>query len=66
MDKVVNQIVTALEAQGFETKEHRSGRVSVYRAGVFVAQLPARFRPGTGLANALAPLRRAGFRWPAS
>lgn len=67
MDKVVNQIVKALIAQGFDVIETKSGRLQVVnRDGDWIASIPSRFKAGTGLANALAPLRRAGFRWPAS
>ena len=65
MDKVVSQIVKALEAQGFDVIETKNGRLQVVnRDGDWVASIPSRFKAGTGLDNALAPLRRAGFRWP--
>jgi len=64
MDKVVRQIVKALSAQGFDVIEARKGRLRVYLGAEYVATLPARFRPGSGLDNALAQLKRAGFRWP--
>lgn len=65
MDKVVSQIVKALIEQGFDVVETKSGRLQVVnRDGDWVASIPRRFKAGTGLDNALAPLRRAGFRWP--
>lgn len=65
MDKVVRQIVKALDEQGFDVIETKSGRLQVVtREGDWVASIPSRFKAGSGLDNALAPLRRAGFRWP--
>ena len=66
MDKVVKKIVEALDEQGFDVLEAKSGRLLVYREGVFISALPQRFKSGTGLDNGLAPLRRAGFLWPPS
>jgi len=65
MDKVVRLIVKALIEQGFDVIETKSGRLQVVAPdGNWVASLPSRFKAGSGLSNALAPLRRAGFRWP--
>jgi hypothetical protein len=67
MDKVVRQIVKALSKQGFDVVETKSGRLEVVnREGDWIATIPSRFKAGSGLDNALAPLRRAGFRWPPS
>lgn len=64
MDKVVKQIVKALGDQGFDVVGTKNGRLMVYREGTWIATLPNRIKGGTGLDNGLAPLRRAGFRWP--
>jgi hypothetical protein len=66
MDKVVKEIVKALGEQGFDVIETKNSRLRVYLGPEYVTTLPTRFRAGTGLANGLAPLRRAGFIWPAS
>ena len=66
MDKVVKEIVKALGAQGFDVVETKSGRLMVFLDGQYVGNLSKRLKAGTGLANGLAPLRRAGFIWPVS
>lgn len=64
MDKVVKEIVRALGEQGFDVMETKNARLRVYLGSEYVGTIPMRFKGGTGLANGLAPLRRAGFIWP--
>jgi hypothetical protein len=64
MQKDLAKIVKALEAQGFTTRVTTKGHVTVYRDGVLVATFSGSPSDWRAMRNALAPLRRAGFRWP--
>lgn len=64
MDKDLRKIIKALEAQGFETEMTKKGHIVVTRDGELIATFsgtPSDFR---SIRNSLAPLKRAGFRWP--
>jgi biotin operon repressor len=60
MDKDLRKIVKALEAQGFEVETTSKGHIVVTRDGVLIATAS----DWRSIRNGLAPLRRAGFRWP--
>lgn len=64
MDKDLRKIVKALEAQGFEVVTTAKGHLMVSRDGEVVAVLAGTASDWRSLRNGLAPLRRAGFRWP--
>jgi len=64
MDKDLKKIVKALKAQGYETEMTRKGHLMVYRDGHLVAVLPGNVGDWRALKNAIAALRRVGFRWP--
>jgi hypothetical protein len=64
MDKDLKKIAKALKAQGFETEATRKGHLMVYRDGRLVTTFSGTASDWRALKNALAALRRAGFRWP--
>lgn len=65
MNKEIRKIVKALEAAGFECDTTRKGRITVRTArGDYVTTLSPTATERHGLRNAMAPLRRLGFRWP--
>ncbi len=64
MDKDLRKIVKALEAQGFEVAVTSKGHLLVSREGAVIAVLAGTASDWRSLRNGLAPLKRAGFRWP--
>ncbi len=64
MDKDIRKIVKAVEAQGFDVATTKTGHLVVSRDGQRVTTLSARRQDPRGLLNALAQMKRAGFRWP--
>ena len=64
MNKDMKALVSALEDQGFVLKSTKKGHLMVYLDGRLVTTMAG--NPGdsrSGL-NALAYLKKAGFRWP--
>ena len=65
MNKDIRKIVKALEAAGFQVDTTNKGRITVRTAsGKYVTTLSPTATESRALRNALAPLRRLGFRWP--
>ena len=64
MDKDLRKVVKALEAQGFDVRTTRSGHLVVTRDGALVATFSGTASDWRSIRNGLAPLKRAGFRWP--
>lgn len=64
MDKDLRKIVKALEAQGFEVRTTKKGHVMVTRDGELIATFAGTASDWRSIRNGLAPLKRAGFRWP--
>ena len=64
MDKDLRKIVKALEAQGFEVGTTSKGHVIVTRDGDLIATFSGSASDWRSIRNGLAPLKRAGFRWP--
>ena len=64
MDKDLRKIVKALEAQGFEVETTSKGHLLVTRDGQMIAVLAGTASDWRSIRNGLAPLKRAGFRWP--
>lgn len=64
MHKDLRKIVKALEAQGFEVAVTSAGHLMVSRDGTVIAVLAGNASDWRSLRNGLAPLKRAGFRWP--
>lgn len=64
MDKDLKKIRKALEAQGFETELTKRGHLMVFKDGRAVATFSGTAGDWRALKNALAKLKRAGFRWP--
>lgn len=63
MDKELRKVVKALEEQGFEVVPTKSGHYLVLKDGRRVTTMSGTPSDRRSFANALAPLRRAGFRW---
>jgi hypothetical protein len=66
MDKDLRKIVKALRAQGFEVEVTAKQHVIVSRDGALIATFSGTASDWRSLRNSLAPLKRAGFRWPPS
>ena len=64
MNKEFRKLVKALEAAGYQVTPTKKGRLMVSRHGKYVTTLSPTATEYRGLQNALAPLRRLGFRWP--
>lgn len=64
MNKDLRKIIRALEDQGFEIVRTRKGRFEVRLDGRHISTLSPTATDYRSTANALGPLRRAGFRWP--
>lgn len=64
MDKELRRIAKALEAQGFKVAITKRGHMIVSRDGELIATFSGTASDWRSLRNSLAPLRRAGFRWP--
>lgn len=64
MHKELRTIVKALEEQGFETTVTSKQHVIVTRDGRMIATFSGTASDWRSIRNGLAPLRRAGFRWP--
>jgi len=64
MDKDIRKIVKGLRKQGFEVTETTKGHLMVTRDGVLIATFSGTPSDYRAMRNALAPLKRAGFRWP--
>lgn len=66
MDKDLRKILRALDAQGFEVTRTSRGRYAVKHDGQVVTVFPGNSGDWRARRNALAALKRAGFRWPDS
>lgn len=64
MDKDLRPIVKALKAQGFDVEVTSRGHVMVTRDGELIATFSGTASDWRSIRNGLAPLKRAGFRWP--
>jgi len=64
MDKETRELAKALEAQGFDVKVTAKQHVMVSKNGRLIATFSGTASDWRSLRNALAPLKRAGFRWP--
>jgi len=64
MDKDTRKLVKALEAQGFTTRTTTKGHIAVTLDGKVIAVLSGTPSDWRATRNAVARLRRAGFRWP--
>ncbi|GAB3174297.1 hypothetical protein GCM10027059_46330 [Myceligenerans halotolerans] len=64
MNKDLRKIVKALEAQGFEVDVTARGHIVVSRNGQLIATFSGTASDWRSIRNSLAPLKRAGFRWP--
>lgn len=64
MDKDMRKLVKALEAQGFDVKVTAKQHVIVSRDGELIATFSGTASDWRSIRNGLAPLKRAGFRWP--
>lgn len=64
MDKDLRKIIKALEAQGFDVEINAKGHPMVYRDGALIATFSGSPSDWRSIRNSLAPLKRAGFRWP--
>jgi len=64
MDKDLRKIVKALQAQGFNVETTTKGHLAVYRDGALIATFSGTASDWRSIRNTLAPLKRAGFRWP--
>jgi hypothetical protein len=64
MHKDLRKIVRALEDQGFEVTVTKRGHVMVTREGTLIATFAGTASDWRSIRNGLAPLKRAGFRWP--
>ncbi len=64
MDKDLRPIVKALRKQGFDVEVTSRGHLMVTRDGVLIATFSGTASDWRSIRNGLAPLKRAGFRWP--
>jgi len=64
MDKDLRKIVKALRAQGFTVEITAKQHVIVSREDRVIAVFAGTASDWRSLRNSLAPLKRAGFRWP--
>ncbi|WP_299039680.1 hypothetical protein [uncultured Pseudokineococcus sp.] len=64
MNKDVRKVVKALERQGFDVVTTANGHLMVSKGGEVIAVLAGTASDWRSLLNGLAPLKRAGFRWP--
>lgn len=65
MDKELKALVKALEQQGFTTRRTTKGHVMVSLNGRVITVFAGTPSDHRSWRNSLAPLKRAGFRWPA-
>ncbi len=66
MDKDLRKLAKALKTQGFDVEVTAKGHLVVSRDGKLVATFSGTPSDWRSFRNALAPLKRAGFRWPPS
>jgi hypothetical protein len=65
MDKDLKRILRAIEDAGYTVKINRKGHPEVYtRGGEKVTTFSGTASDRRSVLNALAPLKRRGFRWP--
>lgn len=64
MHKELRKYVKALEAQGFVVTITAKQHVVVSRNGKIIATFSGTASDWRSIRNSLAPLKRAGFRWP--
>jgi len=64
MEKDLRDIVKGLEAQGFEVRTTSKQHLVVTRDGELIATFSGTASDWRSIRNTLAPLKRAGFRWP--
>ncbi|WP_163275310.1 hypothetical protein [Cellulomonas iranensis] len=64
MNKDLRKIVKALETQGFEVTTTKRGHLMVARDGEVIATFSGTASDWRSIRNGLAPLKRAGFRYP--
>ena len=64
MDKDLRKIVKALKNQGFTVDITARGHIVVTRDGALISTFSGTASDWRSVRNGLAPLKRAGFRWP--
>ena len=64
MDKDMRKNIRALEDQGFEVAVTTRQHIVVTRDGQMIATFSGTASDWRSIRNGLAPLKRAGFRWP--
>lgn len=65
MDKDLRKILEAIKAAGYQVVRNRRGHWEVYtQDGVKVTTFAGTASDWRSHRNALAPLKRRGFRWP--
>ena len=64
MNKDLKKLVKALEAQDFEVRATKRQHLTVSKNGQWVTTLPGTPSDWRSMRNAMAALKRAGFRWP--
>ena len=64
MDKDLRKIVKALRDQGFDVEITSKQHVIVSCEGRLIATFSGTASDWRSIRNGLAPLKRAGFRWP--
>jgi len=64
MNKDLKKLVKALEAQDFEVRATKRQHLKVSKNGRWVTTLPGTPSDWRSMRNAMAALKRAGFRWP--
>ncbi|OEV11952.1 hypothetical protein [Streptomyces nanshensis] len=60
--KEVRDLIRKLERQGFTVKLAKSGHYKIYKGSQLLGTLPATPSDARSLKNAVAALKRAGFR----
>lgn len=64
VNKDLKKVIRALESQGFEVTRTKKGHLAVFLDGRYVTTFAGTGSDWRGIKNAIAALRRAGFRWP--
>lgn len=62
MDKDIRKLIRNLERQGFEVRYSAKGHPRVYLDGQFLTGLPGTPSDRRGVRNAMAVLKRHGYR----
>jgi hypothetical protein len=64
MDKDTKEILAEAERQGFSVSMTRKRHPAIYRNGVWVTTFSGTASDWRSVKNALADMKRAGFKWP--